>query len=133
MPHRTERLKCRLFFSINLSVYLDYLVSNFSLHIVGLHSIIYFHIYIYIYRKAINKFDKMNIYRGKKKTPRKHPMEILCFYIYTHAHTHTHPPIYIYISCSGWTNFLGSPWSTLTIIFHFDKSSLSLSIYIYIY
>ena len=36
-------------FSLNLSFHLDCLVINFSLHIVGLQSIIYFHVYIYIY------------------------------------------------------------------------------------
>ena len=36
-------------FSINLSFHLDYLVINFSLHIVGVQSIIYYYIYIYIY------------------------------------------------------------------------------------
>ena len=37
----------RLFIEKDLSIYLDYLVINFSLYIVGLLSIIYYHVYIY--------------------------------------------------------------------------------------
>ena len=45
-----EPKRYRVNFSINLSFHLDCLVINFSLHIVGLQSIIYFHIvYVYIF------------------------------------------------------------------------------------
>ena len=57
---------CWLCFLISLSFYLDYLVISFSLHIVRLHSIIYFHtcvhthththIYIYIYNIVLHYY-----------------------------------------------------------------------------
>ena len=57
-------------FSINLS-YLDCLVINFSLHIIKLQSIIYFHIYIYVY-----------VVRWVKCHLKKITFDISVYYIY---------------------------------------------------
>ena len=63
-----EPKRYRVDFSINLSLHLDYLVFIFSLHIVGLQSIIYFRIYK----------------EGKGKESKKSWTRILCHNKYMH-------------------------------------------------